>query len=252
MARRVYVRGLGAIYLAAILSWWAQVDGLVGSNGIQPAGMYLERVEAHFGIPWVGCFRHAPSLLWFGSGADSWLHGICALGTAAALLVIAGLLPGPMLLLLWVVYLSPATTGGVFMSFQWDILLLETGFLGFLLAPWRLFLGREKVAPSRWILFLHWWLLFRLMFFSGYVKLASGDRSWESCRALLYHFETQPIPNAVTSLLEKNPFEANPPKHVRARLYRYRFTNFEERKATGGWRKREYLGEYCPADSLRK
>ena len=205
IARSVYLRGLGLVYLVAILSWWVQMDGLVGSGGVFPTAIYLEQVANHFGSAWEGCFRQAPSLLWLGGGADHWLHGICAVGAAAALAVIAGFLPGPMLLLLWVVYLSLATTGGAFMNFQWDILLLEVGFLGFLLAPWRLSISRGRGSPSRWIVFLHWWLLFRLMFFSGYVKLASGDLSWESCRALLYHYETQPLPNAVAWYVHQLP-----------------------------------------------
>ncbi len=34
------------------------------------------------------------------------------------------------------IYLSLVNTGGVFMSFQWDILLLETGLLALFLCPW--------------------------------------------------------------------------------------------------------------------
>jgi hypothetical protein len=41
------------------------------------------------------------------------------------------------------------------------------------------------------------WLLFRLMFGSGAVKLASGDPTWRDLTALTYHFETQPIPTPV-------------------------------------------------------
>ena len=194
IARRVYVRGLGVIYLVAIVSWWTQFQGLVGEDGIQPVGRFFEFVEGRLGGGWKA-YRQVPTLLWFGSGIDAWMHGICALGVVASLLVIAGVLTGPLLLLLWVIYLSMVTTGGVFMNFQWDILLLEAGFLAWLLAPWRLYFSREVAVGSRWVVFLYWWLLFRLMFFSGYVKLASGDLSWESCRALQFHYETQPIPN---------------------------------------------------------
>jgi hypothetical protein len=38
------------------------------------------------------------------------------------------------------------------------------------------------------------WLLFRLMFSSGVVKLASGDPTWWNLRALDVHYFTQPIP----------------------------------------------------------
>ena len=44
---------------------------------------------------------------------------------------------------------------------------------------------------ARWLL---WWLLFRLMFASGVVKLSSGDETWRTLSALRFHFETQPLP----------------------------------------------------------
>jgi hypothetical protein len=38
-------------------------------------------------------------------------------------------------------------------------------------------------------------LLFRLVFRSAYVKLASGDPTWADLSALTYHYWTQPLPN---------------------------------------------------------
>ena len=38
------------------------------------------------------------------------------------------------------------------------------------------------------------WLLFRLMFESGCVKLLSSDPSWWNLTALRVHYETQPLP----------------------------------------------------------
>src|SRR5262249_49015858 len=38
------------------------------------------------------------------------------------------------------------------------------------------------------------WLLFRLIFMSGVVKLLSGDPNWWNLSALSYHFLTQPLP----------------------------------------------------------
>src|SRR5262249_40142463 len=48
--------------------------------------------------------------------------------------------------------------------------------------------------PPRIIVWLFWWLLFRLMFLSGMVKLLSGDPAWRDFTALNYHYETQPLP----------------------------------------------------------
>ncbi len=52
-------------------------------------------------------------------------------------------------------------------------------------------------------------------------------------------------------LLRHNPFPDTPPAHVRARLYRYRFTTPRERRATGAWWHREAVGPYGPAVSGR-
>jgi hypothetical protein len=106
----------------------------------------------------------------------------------------AGVVPVLMLALAWVFYLSLVLAGQAFLSFQWDSLLLETGFLALLWAPlvcrlgWS---GRARVSKAvLWMLRL---LLFRLMFSSGLVKLLSGDPTWSGLTALSYHYQTQPI-----------------------------------------------------------
>ena len=53
------------------------------------------------------------------------------------------------------------------------------------------------------------------------------------------------------ALLRSNPFPDQPPRFVRARLYRYRFTSWQERRATGAWWSRTLVGEYMPAVTLR-
>jgi hypothetical protein len=49
---------------------------------------------------------------------------------------------------------------------------------------------------------------------------------------------------AVIGLLEKNPFPDHPPKYIRAELYRYEFTTWDERKT--GWWKRTRARPYLP------
>jgi predicted DCC family thiol-disulfide oxidoreductase YuxK len=55
----------------------------------------------------------------------------------------------------------------------------------------------------------------------------------------------------VLALMGHNPFPEKPPVFIRAELYEYHFTNFDERRATGAWWKREPAGEYLPPVSLR-
>ena len=55
----------------------------------------------------------------------------------------------------------------------------------------------------------------------------------------------------VTGLLALNPFPNEPPRYIRATLYDYHFTSWDEHKVTGAWWKREKQGEYLPPISLR-
>uniref|UniRef100_A0A8C3B9D8 Lipase maturation factor n=1 Tax=Cairina moschata TaxID=8855 RepID=A0A8C3B9D8_CAIMO len=90
----------------------------------------------------------------------------------------------------------PFKVGQVFLYFQWDSLLLEAGFLGVLVAPLRLFRWRSAAwrAHDGVTFWLVRWLLFRLMFASGVVKLTSRCPTWWGLTALTYHYETQCIP----------------------------------------------------------
>ena len=190
----VFVRALGLIYLVAFLSLWVQVLGLFGSHGILPAAEFLARVKEHVGTE---RFWLLPTLVWL-DASDSTLLWLCNAGIALALAVLAGLAPGPCLLGLWTLYLSFVSAGRVFLSFQWDTLLLETSLLGLFIAPWSF---RPRLAttpePSRLGIWLVRALLFRLMFASGVVKLLHDDPSlptWHDLTALTYHYETQCLP----------------------------------------------------------
>ena len=94
---------------------------------------------------------------------------------------------------LFVLYLSVASAGQVFMSYQWDALLLEAGFLA-------IFLGSSLL-----VIWLFRWLLFRLMFLSGAVKLLSGDPLWRRFTALPVHYLTQPLPTTLAWYMYQLP-----------------------------------------------
>ena len=190
LSRWLFLRGLGCIYLIAFLSLWVQIHGLVGSNGILPAGEYLTAVRQQIGSEG---YYLLPTLFWL-NPSDAFLHFLCAGGVVLSLALIAGFFPRITLAGLWGLYLSLVTVGQVFLSFQWDVLLLEVGFLAIFFAPLQI---RETfsraTAPSVPFLWLLRWLLFRLMFASGFVKLAS-DEVWRNLTALNFHYETQPLP----------------------------------------------------------
>src|SRR5205807_1584678 len=92
-----------------------------------------------------------------------------------------------------------------FLSYQWDVLLLEAGLLGVVLAPWGVWLHRATAPPSVVAVWLFRWLVFRLMFLSGVVKLNSGDPTWRDWTALSYHYETQPLPTWTSWYVHQAP-----------------------------------------------
>ena len=190
LSRWLFLRGLGCIYLIAFLSLWVQIHGLVGSNGILPASEYLAAVRQQIGPEG---YYFLPTLFWL-HPSDAFLHFLCAGGVVLSLALIAGFFPPMTLAGLWVFYLSLVTVGQVFLSFQWDVLLLEVGLLAIFFAPLQIRETLSRAAalsvPFLWLLR---WLLFRLMFASGFVKLAS-DEVWRNLTALNFHYETQPLP----------------------------------------------------------
>jgi predicted DCC family thiol-disulfide oxidoreductase YuxK len=202
IARTLFLRLLGLVYLIAYWSFWSQVDGLIGRDGVLPVAPWLAELRNRFGTE---AYRLFPTLCWFNAG-DSFLHLLCAAGVVLSLLLILQIAPLLCLLLLWALYLSLSVAGQVFMNFQWDYLLLEAGFFSMFLAPFRLIPSRRYQSPiSPWALFILRWLLFRLMFMSGVLKLTSGDESWWNLTALRYHYETQPLPTPLSWWAHQSP-----------------------------------------------
>ena len=190
-ANHLGLRGLGLVYLVAIVSFWTQADGLIGADGVLPFAPWLEGIRSQVSL--LG-YDRVPTLLWLWP-SDAGLHVLCAAGTVSALLLLLGRWPAVQAWLLWVIYLSLTTVGQTFLGFQWENLLLEAGLLAALAAPWRSRLrwGRDP-APPRFAVFLLHALMFKLMFLSGWVKLASRDPAWADLTALTFHYWTQPLP----------------------------------------------------------
>lgn len=192
VARWAFLRALGLIYLAAFLSFWVQMPGLIGSRGIVPAERLMAAAAEQLGP---GHLRALPTLCWV-SASDGFLHTLCASGVLFSALLVAGVCPPLLLAMLYALYLSLVLVSRQFLAYQWDALLLEAGFLAIFYAPfhawWRT--SRER-PPSAVVHALLVWLLFRLMWSAGLVKLGSGDTAWwPDLTALTFHYQTQPLP----------------------------------------------------------
>lgn len=189
----VLQRGVALIYVIAFVAAARQFRPLIGSDGMLPVPGYLARRP----------FWQAPSIFQF-RYSDRLFAAVCWLGAVLAAAVVCGLtrvvpLWAGMLtwLLLWVLYLSIVNVGQVWYGFGWESLLLEAGFL-------MVFLGGERVAPPLLTLLLVRWLLFRVEFGAGLIKLR-GDSCWRDLTCLYYHHETQPMPGPLSWLFHHLP-----------------------------------------------
>jgi len=186
LARQMLQRGIGAMYLVAFASTLAQFRVLLGEHGLLPVPRFLAAAGGRAG-PTLFRRRYSDRLLvvvaWTGIVVSAALvGGVPQLAPPWA--------PMAAFLLLWGLYLSIVDVGQTFYGFGWESLLLEAGFLV-------AFLGSNTVTPPITVIVLARWLVFRLEFGAGMIKLR-GDRSWRDLTAMYYHHETQPMPNPLS------------------------------------------------------
>ena len=186
---RTFLRVLGFIYFIAFTSFGVQASGLIGSRGIVPYAAYLAEMRQSLGRT---AYWDIPSVLWLNS-SDAALAAAWLAGAACALLTVFGYRQRAALAACLVLWLSLCAAGQDFLSYQWDVLLLEAGLLA---------LFADDSAARFW---LFRWLLFRLMFFSGIGKILSGDPSWHNLTALRYHYYTQPLPTPLAWYMQQLP-----------------------------------------------
>ena len=181
-ARWLFTRGLAVVYLIAFVVALDQFRPLLGERGLLP-------------VPPEPGGRFGPTVFRWGY-SDRRLVVVATAGAVLAAALAVGLgdvdpwmgLVG--WLVLWGLYLSIVNVGQRFYGFGWESLLLECGFLA-------AFLGGGSAAPSVLVVWLLWWLLFRVEWGAGLIKLR-GDPCWRDLTCLRYHHETQPMPNPLS------------------------------------------------------
>ncbi|MHB9857482.1 lipase maturation factor family protein [Streptomyces sp. YIM S03343] len=193
LSRLVFQRALAVVYLVAFLTAARQFRALLGERGMLPIPRFVAQVP----------FRRAPSMFHL-HYSDRFFAGCAWAGSAVSAALVAGadgLLPlwGAMLLWLvpWALYLSIVNVGQTWYAFGWESLLLEVGFAAVLL-------GNDEVAPPVVVLFLLRWVLFRVEFGAGLIKLR-GDECWRKLTCLYHHHETQPMPGPLSWFFHRLP-----------------------------------------------
>jgi len=192
LPRWLFLRDLGLIYFSAFFSLVFQVRGLIGPEGVLPAGAYLQQVAQSLGH--LQRLWYAPTLLWFSSSSHM-LMALCWVGMAASLLLVANIWPRGMLVICFICFLSFISAAQDFSSYQSDGMLLEAGIISLLFAPpgLRPGFGADR-PPSRAGLFLLQWEWFRIYFESGAVKLLSHDPQWRNFTAMDEYYQNGPLP----------------------------------------------------------
>lgn len=193
LTRLLFQRGLAVVYLIAFLVALNQFPALLGEHGLLPVPLYVRQVP----------FVQSPSLFFF-FPTDVAFRIAAWLGIFLSSIAVTGLserysnwLSAFVWAVLWVLYLSFANVGQTFYAFGWESILLETGFFA-------IFLGSRKTEPSWIMIFIVRWVLFRVMFGAGLIKIR-GDPCWHDLTCLDYHYETQPMPGPLSWYFHWSP-----------------------------------------------
>lgn len=193
LSRLVLQRALAAVYLVAFLGAALQFRPLIGERGMLPVPRFLR------GVPFLrapGVFQlHYSDRFFAGwAWAGVLLSGAVVAGAADAVPLWASMV---LWAALWVMYLSIVNVGQTWYAFGWESLLLEAGFLA-------VFLGNARTDPPVLVLWLMRWLLFRVEFGAGLIKMR-GDSCWRDLTCLYYHHETQPMPGPLSWFFHRLP-----------------------------------------------
>lgn len=193
LTRLLLQRALACILLIAFLNVVNQFKPLLGEKGLLPVPLFTKSLP----------FRSSPSLFFF-APKDTAFTVAGWLGVLLSCLALAGIPErystwASMLVwaALWVLYISFVNVGQTFYAFGWESILLEACF-------YTIFLSDRNTTPQTLVVWLMRWLLFRVMFGAGLIKLR-GDPCWRDLTCLDYHYETQPMPNPLSWFFHWSP-----------------------------------------------
>ena len=199
--RWFFLRCLAAIYFSAFLALVFQTRGLIGPDGILPAGQFLDSLSG----AGLERFWYAPSLFWL-SSSSFFMMAVVWAGLAASVAAFFNLWPRFTFLVCFVCFLSWVATATTFSEYQSDGMLLEAGFLALFFAPRGFWPGwGTDSPPPRAALFLLLWEWFRIYFESGLVKLLSGDPEWRHLTAMDHYYQNGPLPTWIGYYVQHLP-----------------------------------------------
>ncbi|OLC90406.1 MAG: membrane protein [Acidobacteria bacterium 13_1_40CM_4_58_4] len=190
-SRWLFLRALGLIFFSAFDSLVQQVQGLIGTDGLLPAGGYLEAIKQYAGT---SRFWRVPTLFWFRSDSRTLLV-LAWIGMIASLMLVLNFWPRGAIAVCLIAFLSFVAVLQTFSSYQSDGMLLSAGFISLFFAPrglrprWG-----ERHPPSRASIFLLLLVWFTIYFESGLAKILGGDPEWRDLTAMDDYYQNGPLP----------------------------------------------------------
>ena len=192
LAQWALEKSIAGLFFVAFINAVNQFKPLLGQHGLMPVPLFTKEVP----------FRASPSLFFLFPVDRAFT--ICAwLGVVLSCVILSGIVDRrswtlfAIWVVIWVVYLSFVNVGQIFYGFGWESILLEAAVYG-------AFLGGIGTTPQFAVMLMFRWLCFRVMFGAGLIKLR-GDSCWRDLTCLDYHYETQPMPNALSWYLHHGP-----------------------------------------------
>ena len=180
---RLYLKSIGYIFTIAFLSYYVQYPALSSVSGIEPSESIFKQSfpQLYYIIEKGYC------------DADSFVELINIFGVILSIIIASGVIQhGILFLVITAIYHFLVVLGSSMYTFQWDILLVEAGFLtAVCFAPWTTLNLRYEQTVGSWPIRF---LLFKLMLMSGVVKIQADCPTWMNLTALEYHFATQCLP----------------------------------------------------------
>lgn len=195
---------VGVCYFVAFRSLYYQYPGLIGYNGILPGDIFIGKIahQLTMGSSLYQIFQSNIQL-------DCLVDYLFIVGTSSSIFIVTGFHSSILFLISFICYVLIFKVGQeIFLSFQWDILLLEIGFLSIFTSPYLFYPNYENSLTYKikvnWLYAIRF-LSFKLMFLSGIVKIQSGCPTWLKLSALEYHYATQPLPSSYAWLTAQLP-----------------------------------------------
>ncbi|KAL5970565.1 Lipase maturation factor 2 [Taenia solium] len=204
MSEKAVLIGINLVFFLAFASLYIQLPGLIGDDGVAPArilDLSVPNTLEDFltGIPSIIRFHKSFFLSEYHTAELLVLVGLTLSFLSMAVPQLLGTLS---LLIQWISFFSVAKVCPGVADWKWTSLLVEAGFLCFLLS---IKLRKYSHSSSIIVIWLMRWLLFREAVSTGFARLSNGNYLWWDLSAMEHYFSSQISPSPAAYYLSLGP-----------------------------------------------